>query len=104
MAQTKNANQPIEMAGIFRRFSTGVIVVTPAVEAELTREEIFYGLARHCGGDWGDLGKEDREANDKALEYGGGMRSRYRTSRGTRFWIITEHDRSRTTILLPLDH
>jgi hypothetical protein len=58
-------------------------------------------LARHASGDWGDLSDADRRANAHALKTGGRILSAYVTILGERLWIITEADRSRTTILRP---
>lgn len=86
------------------QFVIGDLVITEAAAATLTKEEIFYGVARHCGGDWGDLDEFFWNENDRAVEFGGRLMSRYRTSRGKVFWIATEHDRSKTTVYLPLEH
>ena len=58
-------------------------------------------LNRHRTGDWGDLGAEDRASNDFAVDHGERILSVFTLSDGTRLWIITERDRSATTILLP---
>ena len=87
-------------------FQLGQIVATPGAIDALERagqSEIDY-LARHVGGDWGDLDQEDREANDLALSDGTRLLSAYRLPTGDKLWIITEHDRSATTLLLPSDY
>lgn len=61
-------------------------------------------MRRHAKGDWGDLDVEDLQANDAALKSGGRLVSSYRTESGTKFWIITEADRSATTVLLPEEY
>jgi hypothetical protein len=61
-------------------------------------------LARHVSGDWGDVGEEDRLANEEALRDGTRLLSVYRSATGIRFWIITEADRAQTTVLLPEDY
>jgi len=53
---------------------------------------------------WGDLSDNDRVANDMAVEHGGRILSAYGSTNGIRFWIITEADRSATTVLLPDDY
>ncbi|MFQ5812041.1 MAG: hypothetical protein ACE5JC_10440 [Candidatus Zixiibacteriota bacterium] len=58
-------------------------------------------IQRHVAGDWGDLDDQDRRANEEALRVGNRLLSAYRTKRGERIWVITEWDRSATTILLP---
>ena len=86
---------------VLERFPTGQIVITRGALDELAEQDVRRGLARHISGDWGELDEEDWKANDAALEHGGRLLSRYITPSGTTFWIITEHDRSVTTILLP---
>ena len=83
------------------RFSLGVVVATPGALAELADEVRLDALARHARGDWGDAGPEDRAENELALREGFRLLSVYRTAAGIGFWIITEADRSATTILLP---
>ena len=59
------------------------------------------GLKRHAAADWGDVEKEDQRLNDEALRVGERLLSVYSDCKGTKFWIITEWDRSVTTVLLP---
>jgi hypothetical protein len=82
----------------------GRIVATPNVLQSLTEEDILMGIQRHQAGDWGDLTRGDREANDHALRQGGRIVSAYNAASGIRFWIITEADRAVTTVLLPEDY
>ncbi len=82
----------------------GRIVSTPNALEALTTEDIMQGIQRHQAGDWGDLSDDDRMANDRALVQGTRMISAYKARDGTRFWIITEADRSVTTVLLPEDY
>lgn len=86
------------------RFQPGRIVVTRAAVEVLLPADMFAALARHLHGDWGDLGEEDWEANEVGLAEGERLLSVYRSSVGEKFWIITEWDRSLTTILLPSDY
>ena len=65
---------------------------------------MWHNLVRHMNGDWGELDEFDREQNERAVGHGGRLMSRYSTRSGTVFWIITEHDRSYTTILLPMEY
>ena len=60
-------------------------------------------LSRHQRGDWGDLDKEDKQANDQALTLGDRIFSAYQLETA-KFWVITEADRSATTILLPEEY
>ena len=61
-------------------------------------------IERHVGGDWGDLGPDDKEANQRALEHGLRIFSAYRASDGIKIWVITEADRSSTCLLLPEEY
>ena len=85
-------------------FPLGQIVATRHALDAISHEEIWPALARHQQGDWGALSKEDLWANDEALATGGRLLSPYRSVSDVHFWIITEHDRSVTTILLPEDY
>lgn len=60
-------------------------------------------IQRHRQGDWGDLCDFDRKANDDALKHGDRILSAY-TIVGTKIWIITEWDRSITTVLFPEEY
>jgi len=88
----------------------GRIVATPGAFAALAQSSVQWGelnelLDRHASGDWGDLEyPEDRAANERALLEGGNIHSVYTLANGTRIWIITEHDRSVTTVLLPEEY
>ena len=66
-------------------------------------EEIAKCLLRHSACDWGDLCEEDSLLNNEALTSGDRLLSAYETSEG-RIWIITEGDRSATTILFPSEY
>ena len=82
----------------------GQTVATPAALQALTQPEIVAALRRHSAGDWGDVDDEDRAANDDALRVGERILSVYRSASGVTFWVITEADRSVTTVLLPDDY
>ena len=85
-------------------FRLGHIVATPNARQSITQDDILLGIQRHQAGDWGDLTDDNRAANDRALAQGGRIVSAYHATNGTKFWLITEADRSRTTILLPEDY
>jgi hypothetical protein len=87
-------------------FKTGRLVATPGALDLLARNETppVKLLNRHVIGDWGDMSKEDVDANDDALRHGGRLFSCYSITPSDRVWIITEADRSATTILLPEDY
>ncbi len=61
-------------------------------------------LVRHQSGDWGTVGEDDAEENDLSVREGFRILSAYRTSQGEKIWVITEADRSPTTILLPNEY
>ena len=86
------------------KFPLGQVVVTRTALATLPTQDMAAALDRHRRGDWGDVGREDWQANERALKHGERLLSVYRTVDGTKFWIISEHDRSLTTILLPEDY
>jgi hypothetical protein len=85
------------------RFLLGQIVFHGNASLRLRTEEVLTALRRHGQGDWGDVFPEDAIANDLALEQGGRLFSAYGLGRD-RFWVITETDRSLTTVLLPDDY
>ncbi len=85
------------------KFQPGRIVVTRTAVEVLLPEDMFSALARHLHGDWGEVDAEDWQANEVALEEGTRVLSAYHASSRTKFWIITEWNRS-TTILLPSDY
>ena len=86
------------------QFPLGQTVVTRTALAVLSALDIAGALYRHQRGDWGEVGREDWQANERALKQGERLLSVYRTADGTRFWIISEWDRSLTTVLLPEDY
>lgn len=82
----------------------GAIVATPRSLALIPMPEITAALRRHASHDWGDLCCEDQRANRDAVRHGARVLSQYASSGGTKFWIITEADRSSTTVLLPEEY
>lgn len=84
------------------RFKLGRILATPAAIEAVDRASISIVdlLIRHLRGDWGDLSESDRQQNELALIAGGRLLSSYPIAEA-RLWIITEADRSSTTLLLP---
>jgi hypothetical protein len=85
------------------RFPLGQLVITANASLRLSSEEVMTALRRHASGDWGDLCAEDTLANYHALNAGDRLFSAYGQG-DQRFWIITEADRSVTTVLLPDDY
>src|SRR5690348_13790903 len=87
-------------------FPLGRVVITANAQRQLPPDDVLTALRRHRAGDWGDLCEEDREANESALQHGERLFSVYHTAAParTKFYLITEWDRSATTILLPEDY
>ena len=85
------------------KFPLGQIVITPNALTTINTEDINDGLRRHASGDWGKICPDDAEQNNEALQIGERLLSAYGEGRRT-FWIITEADRSVTTILMPEDY
>lgn len=83
------------------RFPLGRTVTTQGAREALTDYDIVLGLSRHHAGDWGDLDEADLAANERALLTEGRLVSVYSSTRHVRFYVITEADRSLTTVLLP---
>jgi len=86
------------------KFRLGHIVSTPNALSQLSQEDILMAIRRHQSGDWGDLDSEDKAANDRALVERTRVFSVYRSALGVKFWLITEADRSVTTVLMPEDY
>ena len=86
------------------RIPLGRTLATPGVLKVTTEAERSIALNRHSHGDWGAVVGSDWQANDQALQNGERLLSVYHTLSGTEFWIITEADRSATTILLPSEY
>jgi hypothetical protein len=87
-------------------FPLGQIVTTPGALAALEKAGHLPAefLSRHARGDWGDLCEDDRQQNELSLREGCRLFSSYVLSNGQKLWIITEHDRSVTTLLTPLEY
>jgi hypothetical protein len=78
----------------------GQLLITPGAREVLSQADIASIIARHLGGDWGEVPPEDAEENELSLREGFRVLSAY-TVKDQKVWIITEADRSATTILLP---
>ena len=86
------------------KFEMGRLMATPGALERVPGDQILLAISRHGKGDWGQICAEDWELNNKALEHGTRLLSAYTTTDGTKFWIITEADRSVTTVLLPEEY
>lgn len=100
---TVRLNQPKPVSAT-PHFALGETCITPAAMTILHPEDIAASLKRHAAGDWGDCGPEDARENDFAVPRGLRIFSVYHDRFGNRFWVITEADRSVTTVLLPDDY
>lgn len=101
-AQVLSINQTSSL-----RFTPGQVVMTCGVDAlvEQGRLNPIPFLRRHLSGDWGDLDEDDRRSNDAALASGEArLLSSYQVDPDLKLWIITEWDRSVTTLLLPSEY
>ena len=87
-----------------RMIPLGFVAITPEAQERIAEADILDAMARHAGGDWGELDPEDRDMNDSSLEDGFRLLSVYSDRHGEPFWIITEADRSATTVLLPEEY
>lgn len=86
------------------KFSLGQTVITQGVnmlmeEGSLSKTEVNKMFLDHATGEWGELTKTDQKMNEKAIKDGDRILSKY-TKNGYEFYVITEADRSVTTVLL----
>jgi hypothetical protein len=91
------------------KFETGQVVETQGVNRKRYEDKNFEqfvreSFQRHLKGDWGDLCEEDKKANDNALITQDRLLSKYNYKDGTSIYIITEWDRSATTVLFPSEY
>lgn len=100
------------MNSVKPKFNLGQVVITQGALAALnaSNQTALPFLQRHQSGDWGEVCEEDKKLNDESIAHEGNedkqqrVLSCYRTSKNERLWIITEWDRSVTTILLPEEY
>ena len=87
-------------------FPLGRILATPGALRALERanQSVADFLGRHAARDWGELDREDVTENEYSLAHGFRLLSSYTTAAGEKLWIITEADRSATTLLLPEEY
>ena len=88
------------------KFELGQLVATPGALSALEEagQDAVEFVSRHASGDWGDLSEEDRNENEFSLAHGFRLLSSYKLRNGTKLWIISEADRSSTTLLLPNEY
>ena len=87
-------------------FPLGRLLATPGALAllEQINKSPLELLSRHLRGDWGDLDQVDKTENELSLEYGFRLMSSYPITETEKLWIITQADRSVTTLLLPEEY
>jgi len=105
--ETTNATTPsTHLKPTMIWFALGQIVATPgAIDLlERTSSDALDFLIRHQQGDWGSVPPEDAEENLSSIEHGNRILSSYYLNANERLWIITEADRSVTTLLLPNEY
>ena len=86
------------------KFPLGQFVITRNAADTLPPDDVAAALRRHARGDWGELDEHDRQQNQSALKDGSRLLSAYTASNAVKFWIITEWNRTSTTVLLPEDY
>jgi hypothetical protein len=86
------------------RFPFGTLAITTAAADILPQTDVAEALRRHGDCDWGDLSRNAFVENWRALKNDSQLISGYHDRNGVKFWIITEADRSATTVLLPEDY
>jgi hypothetical protein len=82
------------------RFQPGTVVATVGARQVADNHAILELLRRHLAGDWGDLSNDDKKANEHAVTHGERILSSYRVGE-EKLWVLTEADRSATTVLTP---
>lgn len=87
-------------------FSLGQLVWTPGAQELFTQLEKspLELIQRHVAGDWGDMDEEDKKLNTEAIDAGERIFSAYQLDESNKVWVITEADRSVTSILLPSEY
>ena len=86
------------------RFPLGFVMESPGVLASIPQDEIAQAIERHGRGDWGELCPDDVQENEFSLTHNFSLLSAYVSAAGIHFWVVTEADRSATTVLLPEEY
>ena len=102
MRRNHNTNRQASVT----RFALGQTFITPGAEEalQIAGQTAIEFLRRHMSCDWGELSDDDVRENEFSLEKGFRLLSNYQTGKGQQLWIITEADRSSTTVLLPSEY
>jgi hypothetical protein len=100
------ANSNTHLQPSITRIALGQTYITPGAEDALriAGQTGIEFLRRHMSTDWGEFSDEDVRENELSIKEGFRLLSAYRTAKGQKLWIITEADRSSTTILLPSEY
>lgn len=99
---TKRGTRIEKLTG--KKFPLGRTVSAPGALEAIPPDEMLRAMQCHATGDWGDCDPEDWAENELSLREGFRLLSAYQTAGGRKFWIITEADRSVTTVLLPEEY
>ncbi len=99
-------NSNTTRTNIGARFALGQTFITPGAQEalEMAGQTAIQFLRRHLSCDWGELSEDDIRENELSLKEGFRLLSSYRTAKAQQLWIITEADRSATTVLLPSEY
>jgi hypothetical protein len=94
------------MASQTPKFPLGQLVATPGALQAMAEsgEDPLTFVVRHQSGDWGEVPAEDAQENEFSLQHGFRLLSAYTLTTGVKIWLITEADRSATTILRPEEY
>lgn len=103
---TNPSNRPNPLPATSVLFPMGELVATPGALSLLASHRInpISLVGRHLQGDWGDVTDDDRAANNDAVTLGNRILSSYTVGEKDKVWIITEHDRSSSHIVLPSEY
>lgn len=96
----------MRLLAVGAKFPLGRVVATPGamVAMEEAGQSPLEFLQRHASGDWGELEEADKRENEFSLDKTLRLLSAYHTKAGVKLWVITEADRSATTLLLPSEY
>lgn len=86
------------------KLELGKVLTTEGVTKYLDRDDIVAALSRHERFDWGEMSPQDKLSNEADLVSGGQVMSKYTSEKGIPFYVITEGNRSVTTVLLPHEY
>ena len=85
-------------------FKLGLVTMTLRAKRALSDLNVLEALLLHTRGEWGGIAPDDHDTLFPDFDFGVRMRGAYRDRQGQIFWIITEADRSRTTVMMPSEY